>query len=114
MKLFYATTGTRHILMKLSIVDNSDDVPKPHISGAHAYEQFRQHGGCLSKIYEQFVEKNHQTESEIEAQTKRIPNHEQRVKTAANIRAMGHDWRVNKKQKLVKDETARAPYKKSS
>jgi hypothetical protein len=25
---------------------------------------------------------------------------------------MGHDLQVNKKQKLLKDETARAPYKK--
>ena len=113
LKAVATTAEEKHRLVR-TVVDNSDDVPKPHISGAHAYEQFRQHGGCLSKIYEQFVEKNHQTESEIEAQTKRIPNHEQRVKTAANIRAMGHDWRVNKKQKLVKDETARAPYKKSS
>ena len=64
LKAVATTAEEKHRHRLVSTVDNSNDVPKPHISGDHAYKQFRQHGGCLSKIHEQCVECNHQTETE--------------------------------------------------
>ncbi len=100
------------VVRDVSVNYNPDDAPKPHICGAHAHEQVLHHGGCLHKIYEQFVELIHQTESKIEARTKRIQNKEQQANVGANIRAMENNTHVNKKQRIVKEETARGTYKK--
>ena len=59
-----------------------------------AGEQFREHKGSLRKMYEQFVEHNHQIESRIEAKFKRIPDAERRINACAQKRAMDSNLEV--------------------
>lgn len=106
-----AEAERKHRIVR-TVVDNSDDVPKPHMAGRHASKQFRTHKGLLRKMYEQFVEHNHQIEVRNEAKSKRIPNHEDRAETSAKRRRMDTHTDIVRQNRKVSETSARGKYKK--
>ena len=108
-----AEAEEKHRIVR-TVVDNSNDVPKPHIAGRHAVEQFREHKGLLRKMYEQFVEHNHQIELKNENKYKRIPNHEKRAESSAKRRHGDSNSDFARQRRKVNKSTARGKYDKGN
>jgi len=90
--------------------------PKGHTTEDHAIDQYvqRMDDGGLPVVIEQFVEKNHQIGGRLDNQTKRLPSAVVRADTMAKRKGLDDIAGIRKRQKVVKEATARGKYKKKS